>query len=96
MKIVNEFSVSISEANKKHEQYKEIRDEAQKAHEKAFEMRSKIIAIKSERRKRWDEAKKAIKEQNIMARKATMDEKTLENIRTKSVDELKKGKKVTL
>ena len=96
MKIVNEFSVSIAEANKKHEQYKEIRDEAQKAHEKAFEMRSKIIAIKSERRKRWDEAKKAIKEQNIMARKATMDEKTLENIRNKSVDELKKGKKVTL
>jgi len=96
MKIVNELSVSITEANKKHEQYKEIRDEAQKAHEKAFEMRSKIIAIKSERRKRWDEAKKAIKEQNIMARKATMDEKTLENIRNKSVDELKKGKKVTL
>jgi hypothetical protein len=96
MKIVNEFSVSISEANKKHEQYKEIRDEAQKAHEKAFEMRSKIIAIKGERRKRWDEAKKAIKEQNIRARKATMDKKTLENIRIKSVDELKKGKKVTL
>lgn len=96
MKIVNEFSVSISEANKKHEQYKEIRDEAQKAHEKAFEMRSKIISIKGERRKRWDDAKKAIKEQNIRARKATMDEKTLENIRTKSVDELKKGKKVTL
>jgi phosphoserine phosphatase len=96
MKIVNELSVSIAEANKKHEQYKETRDEAQKAHEKAFEMRSKIIAIKSERRKRWDEAKKAIKEQNIMARKATMDEKTLENIRNKSVDELKKGKKVTL
>lgn len=96
MKIVNEFSVSISEANKKHEEYKEIRDEAQKAHEKAFEMRSKIISIKGERRKRWDDAKKAIKEQNIRARKATMDEKTLENIRTKSVDELKKGKKVTL
>ncbi|PNX49515.1 MAG: hypothetical protein BV457_01465 [Thermoplasmata archaeon M9B1D] len=96
MKIVNEFSVSISEANKKHEEYKEIRDEAQKAHEKAFEMRSKIISIKGERRKRWDDAKKAIKEQNIRARKATMDEKTLENIRIKSVDELKKGKKVTL
>ena len=96
MKIVNEFSVSIAEANKKHEQYKEVRDEAQKAHEKAFEMRSKIISIKGERRKRWDEAKKAIKEQNIKARKATMDEKTLENIRIKSVDELKKGKKVKL
>jgi uncharacterized coiled-coil DUF342 family protein len=96
MKLVNELSVSIAEANKKHGQYKEIRDEAQKVHEKAFEMKSKIIAIKGERRKRWDEAKKAIKEQNIKARKAVMDEKKLDEIADKSVNVLKKGGKISL
>lgn len=96
MKLVNELSVSISEANKKHEQYLEIRAEAQKVHEKAFEMRSRIVAIKGERRKRWDEAKKAIKEQNIMARKAVMDKDKLSEIADKSVDALKKGEKIKL
>jgi len=96
MKLVNELSISINEANKKHEEYKELRDEAQKIHDKAFEMRSKIIGIKEERRKRWDDAKKAIKDQNIMARKAVMDKDKLEEIADKSVDALKKGKKISL
>jgi len=96
IKLVNELSVSIAEGNKKHEQYMELRTEAQKVHDKAFEMRSKIIAIKGERRKRWDEAKKAIKDQNIRARKAVMDKEKLEKIADKSVDALKKGEKITL
>ena len=96
LKLFNELTVSISEANKKHEQYIEIRNEAQKVHEKAFEMRSKIVAIKGERKKRWDDAKKAIKEQNIKARKAVMDKDKLGEIADKSVDALKKGEKIKL
>lgn len=96
IKLVNELSVSIAEGNKKHEQYMELRNEAQKVHDKAFEMRSKIIAIKGERRKRWDEAKKAIKDQNIKARKAVLDKEKLDKIADKSVDALKKGEKIRL
>jgi len=96
MKLVNELSVSISEANKKHGQYVEIREEAQKVHDKAFEMRSKIIAIKGERHKRWAEAKRAIKDQNVRARKAVMDKEKLSEIADESVDALKQGKKITL
>ena len=96
IKLVNELSVNIAEANKKHEQYIEIRNEAQKTHEKAFEMRSKIMAIKGERRKRWDEAKKALRNQNIKARKSVMDKEKLEEIADKSVDALKKGEKIEL
>jgi uncharacterized coiled-coil DUF342 family protein len=96
IKLVNELSVSISEANKKHEQYIEIRSEAQKIHEKAFEMKAKVIGIKEDRRKRWDEAKKAIKNQNIKARKAVMDKDELDKIADKSVDSLKKGEKISL
>ena len=94
--MVNELSVKIAEANKKHEEYIQIKNEAQKIHEKAFEMKSKVMAIKGERRKRWKEAKDAIKEQNIKARKATMDEKKLDEHREKSVDALKKGEKISL
>ncbi|MCJ7572245.1 MAG: hypothetical protein MUO82_10295 [Candidatus Thermoplasmatota archaeon] len=96
IKLVNEMSVSIAEANKKHDQYLELRQEAQKTHDKAFEMKSKMIGIKDKRRKRFQEAKQAIKEQNIMARKATMDVKKLDEIAEESVDLLKKGKKITL
>jgi uncharacterized coiled-coil DUF342 family protein len=96
MKLVNELSISIAEANKKHDQYVKLRQEAQKTHDKAFEMKSKIIGIKGERRKLWQEAKQAIKDQNVKARKAVMDEKTLDEIADKSVDALKKGEKITL
>ena len=96
IKLVNELSVSINEANKKHEEYIKIKDEAQKCHDKAFEMKSKIIGIKGERRKRWQEAKQAIKDQNIQARKAVMDKEKLEEIADESVEALKKGKKISL
>ena len=96
IKLVNELSVSISESNKKHEQYIEVRNEAQKNHEKAVEMLSKVVAFKDDRRKRWKEAKMAIKEQNIKARKATMDKEELQKHADKSVDALKKGEKISL
>jgi len=96
LKLVNELSVSIAEANKKHEQYVEIRAEAQKVHDKAVEMKSRIIGIKGERRKRWQEAKQAVKDQNVKARKAVMDEKKLDEIADQSVDALKKGGKIVL
>ena len=96
VKLVNELSVMIGEANKKHAHFVEIKNEANAVHDKAFEMKSKIITIKTERRKRRDDARKAIQDQNIMARRAVMDKKTLEKIADDAVDELKKGKKITL
>jgi phosphoserine phosphatase len=96
VKLVNELSVMIGEANKKHAQFVENKNEANAVHDKAFEMKSKIITIKSERRKRRDDARKAIQDQNVMARRAVMDKKTLEKIADDAVDELKKGKKITL
>jgi hypothetical protein len=54
------------------------------------------MSIKGEKRKLRDEAKKALREQNIMARKAVMDDKKLDEIADKSVESLKKGQKITL
>jgi len=96
IKLVKEMSVSIAEANKKHEKYIKFKKEADAAHQKAYEMKSKIMSIKGERRKRRQEAKKAIRDQNIQARKSVMDKKKLEEHADKSVNELKKGKKIKL
>ncbi len=96
IKLVNELSVTISESNKKHEQYIEVKNEAQKNHEKAIEMKSKIISIKEERRNQWKQAKMAIKEQNIKARESVLNKEKLQEIADQSVDDLKKGKKISL
>ncbi len=96
IKLVNEISVIIAESNKKHEKYIEVKNEAQKNHEKAIEMKSKIISVKEERKNRWKQAKMAIKEQNIKAREAVLDKNKLHEIAEQSIDELKKGKKISL
>ena len=94
---VRELSIQISEANKKHEEYIEAKTEAQRNHERAVEMRSKIISIRGERRKHWEDAKKAIEEQNVKARKAVvMDDDKLKEFASKSMDELRRGKKISL
>jgi len=96
MKLVQEIAASINESNKKHQKYVEIKEEAQKIHEKAMEMRSKIISIKKERRRRWEESKRILEQQNIKAQQLVMDEKKLEEIADESIDALKKGKKISL
>lgn len=97
MKSVRELSVQISEANKKHEEYIEVKNEAQNNHEKAFEMRSKIMSIRDERRKLWQDAKNAIEQQNTKARKAVyMDDNQMDDYASRSVNDLRKGKKISL
>ena len=96
MKLVEELSVTIAESNKKHEQYIETRNEAQANHEKAMEMREKIVHVKGERRRRWQEAKKMIKEQNVKARKAVLDKDKLNEIADDTLESLKKGRKISL
>ena len=96
MKIVQEIAASINESNKKHEKYVEIREEAQRHHEKAMEMLSKIMAVKKERRKRWQESKEILQSQNIKAKKELFDEKKIEKKVDESVSALKNGKKIRL
>lgn len=95
MKLVNEVAASINESNKKHKKYVEIRDEAQRYHEKAIEMRSKIISVKQDRKKRWEESKQLIRDQNVKARKLVMDKEKLDKAADDSVSALKKGQKIS-
>ena len=96
MKLVKEIAASINESNKKHKKYVEVREEAQQHHEKAMEMRSRVLSIKQERRKRWAESKEILRQQNLKAKQLVMDDKKLDEMADESVDELKKGKKISL
>jgi uncharacterized coiled-coil DUF342 family protein len=96
LKIVNEIATLISESNKKHKKYLEIREEAQSHHDKAIEMRSKIMGAKKERVMRFQEAREILRSQNILAKKALTDENQLDKVAEDSVNALKNGKKVSL
>ncbi|RLF58671.1 MAG: hypothetical protein DRN27_04790 [Thermoplasmata archaeon] len=96
MKLVNEVSISIAEANKKHEKYIETRNEAQKNHEKGMELREQIVQVRGDQRRRFAEAKQLIKDQNSKARKSVFDKEKLNDIADDSLSALKSGKKISL
>ncbi|MGB9636101.1 MAG: DUF7121 family protein [Thermoplasmata archaeon] len=91
--IVDELTHVIAEANKKHEEYTEIKNRATECHIKAKEMREKIITTRRELRMEEKEAEKIIEEHNEKVKKSLLDEKVYEEFAEKSIDELlKKGK----
>ena len=96
MKLLQEIAVSINESNKKHKKYVEVREEAQAHHDKAMEMRSKVMSIKKERKKRWTESKEILKQQNLKAQQLVLNKEKLDEVANASVDDLKKGKKISL
>ena len=59
-------------------------------------MRTKIISIRKELRGKIDEAKKAIEEINVKAKQALFDEKKLEELAEKEIENLKKGGKISI
>ena len=96
LKLVNEIATLITESNKKHKKYLELREEAQDNHDKAIEMRSKIMGAKKERIMRFQEAREILRNQNILAKKALNDENKLDQVAENSVNALKNGKKISL
>ncbi|RLF57339.1 MAG: hypothetical protein DRN25_06680, partial [Thermoplasmata archaeon] len=86
----------INEAKKKHEEYLEVKRQADEFHRKAMEMRARIITIRREIRAKREEAKKAIEEINIEAKQALFDEKKLEEITEEALENLKKGGKISI
>lgn len=93
---MNEASVIINEANKRHAEFIEKRTEADKVHHDAMEMRSLILERRKERRDRFLEGKKAIKEQNTTVRKTLFDKEASEKEADKQLEELLKHGKIKL
>jgi hypothetical protein len=54
------------------------------------------MSVKQEKRKRWQESKDLLRNQNIKAQKELFDKEKLDEIEQQTVDALKKGKKISL
>ena len=61
-----------------------------------MEMLSKIMSVKKDRKKRWQESKDLLKNQNVKAKKELFDKDKLKKIEEESVESLKQGKKIKL
>ncbi len=83
----------ISEANKNHETYVKLKERADEYHQKANEMREKIMAVRNLKRDEIREARMLVTQQNKAARMALNDEKKLEAAANDALETLlKKGK----
>lgn len=91
--IVKSVSHLVAEANKNHEAYVKLKERADAYHQKAVEMREKLMAMRNLKRDEVREARKRIKEQNIAVKSALYDEKKREKAADDALDTLlKKGK----
>ena len=72
-----------------------MKKRADEYHRKAVEMRSKIIAIRKERRERYEKAMKMLEEFNVQARHM-MDEDEIEKFIEENMEKLKKEGKISI
>jgi phosphoserine phosphatase len=90
---IKEISHLIAESDKKHQEFLKIREKADHYHNRAQEMRQKILSEKKAKRKELAEARRVLKDQNVAAHRALFDEKALDEDAERALEELlKKGK----
>ncbi|MDD4307579.1 MAG: hypothetical protein PHU53_02080 [Thermoplasmata archaeon] len=83
----------IAESNKNHEAYVNLKKRADEYHQKANEMRDKIMAVRNIKRDEIRESRQLISQQNKSVRMALNDEKKLEAAADDALETLlKKGK----
>src|SRR4029077_19331793 len=66
---VKETRVLVNEANKKHEEFVACKTKADECHNKAMEMREKVMQIRGERKAEFDARRKEVQEVNTVARR---------------------------
>jgi uncharacterized coiled-coil DUF342 family protein len=83
----------IAESNKNHELYVQLKERADQYHQKANEMRDKIMAVRNLARDEIRESRQLISQQNKSVKMALNDEKKLEAAADDALETLlKKGK----
>jgi len=83
----------IAESNKNHELYVQMKERADQYHQKANEMRDKIMTVRNLARDEIRESRQAITQQNKSVKMALNDEKKLEAAANEALETLfKKGK----
>jgi uncharacterized coiled-coil DUF342 family protein len=93
---VKEMRVLVAEANKQHAGFVAYKQKADECHNKAMELREKVMSVREERKAEFDARRKEIQEVNQSARRNVADPRAIDQYKEKALDELKKGGKITL
>jgi uncharacterized coiled-coil DUF342 family protein len=93
---VKEVRVLVGEANKKHDEFVARKQKADGLHQKAMELREKVMQIRGERKAEYDARRKEIQEVNQVARRNVSDPRAIERAKEDAFEQLKKGGKITL
>ena len=91
--IVNDIGIVIAAANKKHQEFLELREAADTQHNKARELRDKILEIRATKRAERDEQRRDLAEVNASVRKELLDKDKLDKAADSALKQLlSKGK----
>jgi len=93
---VKEIRVLVTEANKRHAEFVAHKQKADEAHNKAMELREKVMAVRNERKAEYDARRKEVQEVNTAARRSVADPRALDRLKDQALEDLKKGGKITL
>ena len=93
---VKETRVLVNEANKKHDEFVACKTKADEYHQKAMELREKVMAVRNERKAEYDARRQEVREVNQVARKNVSDPRGIERAQESALDQLKKGGKISL
>ncbi len=93
---VKEAAVLTVEANKRHEAFLQLREKANDFHEKAFELKAKVIAIRRQKREEVVEARRWIEDHRKIVRAVLDDEQKAEKAAEEALQLLLKKGKVDL
>lgn len=90
------LSLLVAEANKAHETFLSVKQKADHYHQRATEMREKILSVKRSRREEYKESMKALRDHKEAVRKALEDEKAVEKVVDEAISHLRKEGKLEL
>ena len=96
VKAIEESRVVSREADGKHKEFVAARIAADDAHQKAMELREKMIAIQGERRAEFEADRRELREVNQAARQAVADPRRLEEKAEDDLALLKTGGKIRI
>jgi len=93
---VKEIRALVAESNKKHNEFLAYKAKGDEVHNKAMELREKVMSVRDERKADYDARRKEVSDVNDRARTSVMDPKALERAKDDAFEQLKKGGKISL
>lgn len=93
---VKETRVLVNEANTKHAEFVACKTKADEMHNKAMELREKVMSIRNDRKAQFDAQRQEVREVNQVARRNVADPKAIERHNDSLLEQMKKGGKISL